>query len=223
MPLGKATLPPGAKVSSLFSITDDLPLNQTIPYRDDLLSAMWNRIYEGVTAEVMAQIPARVNLASTKLAEQARYVLTGPRSGLYYQNFRGEWRQASAPGQPPTEKNSVFMFSWLPDGKVLEIGTGRVMAEAAITSPVMAADGEQPLAAYLEEGTGKMAPRPFIELIRKRAWPKVMGVFNRSFLTSNADLSRSKRRGSDRNYGLRLGSTRTGTTSRQSLAERLSG
>lgn len=103
-------------------------------------------------AEVKAELTRRADLLSFRLAHQLRNnaieaIQSGQKSGRIYK--RGAiTHQASAPGEAPASDTGALVRSIRVDHQP---GTGRA-------SVVVAAD----YAGYLEFGTRKMAPRPFI-------------------------------------------------------------
>lgn len=106
--------------------------------------------------------------ASNELRNSALIVLRGSRSGRSYRRPGGGRRYtASAPGQPPAVRTGTLRMSW----SISSVGEGKGHFVAGIYSDV-------PYANYLEEGTSKMAPRPFREAIIKKAEPRVRRIFN---------------------------------------------
>ena len=111
-------------------------------------------------------------------------VLSGQRSGKRY-NVPGTGRvkyykrthkatityrtyASSAPGEPPAVRTGVFRTSWqpvvkdLPDGVRLRLNTSQ--------------NGRK-YPAYLENGTRKMAPRPYVKRIQEMATPQIRRVY----------------------------------------------
>ena len=116
-------------------------------------------------------------------------VLSGQRSGKRY-NVPGTGRvkyykrkhkatitykkyTASAPGEPPAVRTGGFRTSWQPvvkdmaDGVHLRLNTSQ--------------NGRK-YPAYLQNGTGKMAPRPYVEKIQKMAEPQIRKVYQNMHL-----------------------------------------
>lgn len=111
-------------------------------------------------------------------------VLSGQRSGKRY-NVPGTGRikyykrqhkatvtyrkyTASAPGEPPAVRTGVFRTSWqpvvkdMPEGVRLRLNTSQ--------------NGKK-YPAYLENGTKKMAPRPYAERIQQAAEPQIRKAY----------------------------------------------
>ena len=111
-------------------------------------------------------------------------VLSGQRSGRRY-NVPGTGRvkydkrthtaaityrkyTASAPGEPPAVRTGVFRTSWQmrvedqEDGVVLRLET---------------AESQKGYPEYLENGTSRMAPRPYVQRIQDLAEPQVRRLY----------------------------------------------
>lgn len=111
-------------------------------------------------------------------------VLSGQRSGRRY-NVPGTGRvkyykrthratityrkyTASAPGEAPAVRTSVFRTSWQmavknqPDGVLLRLNTS---------------ENRKEYPGYLERGTGKMAARPYVGPIQEMAEPQIRRVY----------------------------------------------
>lgn len=111
-------------------------------------------------------------------------VLSGQRSGRRY-NVPGTGRvkyykrthkaaityrtyAASAPGEPPAVRTGTLRTSWqpvvkdLPDGVHLRLNTSQ--------------NGRK-YPGYLENGTGKMAPRPYVKRIQEMAEPQIRRAY----------------------------------------------
>ena len=80
---------------------------------------------------------------------------------------------ASAPGEVPARRTGALRLQWI--GGVEESATPKgVVAVSYLESNV-------PYASYLEEGTGKMAARPFADKIKKQAEPEIQKIMSESY------------------------------------------
>jgi len=107
------------------------------------------------------------------MRNQALRVLRGPRNGRIYRvpNTR-RYYTASAAGEAPAARTGVFRNSWRPTVYVTPQGT-EFTAVAKIESDVRTANGQN-LAELLENGTSRMAPRPYQEEIANAAEEKFL-------------------------------------------------
>lgn len=78
----------------------------------------------------------------------------------------GQLYRASAPGEPPARRTGALRLHWNGNGKK------QVIAELE--------SGEK-YASMLEEGTTKMAPRPFVEKIKEEAMPEIQRIYSESY------------------------------------------
>ena len=111
-------------------------------------------------------------------------VLSGQRSGKRYQvpgtgRMRYYKRKktavitykrytASAPGEPPAVRTGVFRTSWQP--VVKDTNTG-------VHLRLNSSQNGRKYPAYLENGTNKMAPRPYVKEIQEMAEPQVRKIY----------------------------------------------
>lgn len=126
------------------------------------------KLVELIQSRVGQELQARALEASMALRGAGLRVLRGRRSGRRYRiPTTKRYYTASAPGEPPAVRTGVFRLSWqvAPDGIVPGINTryGK-------------------LAGWLEEGTRKMKPRPYVERIKAAAWPQVQRIYRRPYL-----------------------------------------
>lgn len=124
---------------------------------------------------VQKEVSQRTYQASNELRNASLHVLRGQRSGKVYQapNTRAKYK-ASAPGEPPAVRTGAFRLSWGTHVHVEKKGV-HFQAVAAIESKERA--GDRLLGEMLENGTGKMKPRPYKQAVIDRAMPKIKTLY----------------------------------------------
>lgn len=150
------------------------------------------QVIEELTSHIKHEMERRTYLASNELRTAANLVLRGQRSGRRYKvpgTYRrqrdkvdgkmknGRYYTASAPGEPPANRLGHFRMSWQPNARI-EDGLYTSMIE----SDLKVGKGNQYLLGdLLEEGTSKMAPRPYQELILNRAISKIKRIYSEPY------------------------------------------
>lgn len=134
---------------------------------------------EGEVAKVVEKIThqakSRAFRAANELRDSALFVLRGERSGRVYRKpfTKKATYKASAPGEAPTVRSGNLRMSWRQ--RTASEGTGKdLTVRPAITTDVK-------YAPWLDEGTIKMAPRPFKEPIIEHAMPNIRKIFNEPY------------------------------------------
>lgn len=125
------------------------------------------------------EVSQRTYRASNELRNASLYVLRGKRSGKIYRvPNTGKTYKASAPGEPPAVRTGAFRLSWGTHVHVEKKGV-HFRAATAIESKERA--GGKLLGEILENGTGKMKPRPYKQAIVDRALPKVKEIYKKPY------------------------------------------
>ncbi len=149
-------------------------------------------IAKTVTTEITQQMERRSYLAANELRNSSLLVLRGQRSGRRYTvpgtgrvkyNKRNKTATitykkspASAPGEPPAVRTGAFRLSWKPSAhKILGSYISRIESDARTDN------GRHNLGEILENGTGRMAPRPHHERIMKHAEPKILKIYDQPY------------------------------------------
>lgn len=114
--------------------------------------------------------------AANELRNAALQVLRGQRSGRVYKkpHSRTTTYTASAPGEPPAVRSGQLRVSWRP------IAESEKEAGAITVKPAIRTDKKY--APILQDGSKKMAARPFEEPIIEKAKPKVKEIFEQPYL-----------------------------------------
>jgi hypothetical protein len=127
-----------------------------------------------IVEEITYQAKSRAFRAANELRNSALTVLRGERSGRVYKRpFSKSKYTASAPGEPPAMRTGNLSMSWRPQSASERIGN-TVTIKPAITTEVK-------YAPYLEEGTDRMAPRPFKDPIIEKAMPRISQIFKEPY------------------------------------------
>ena len=106
--------------------------------------------------------------ASRELRSAALHILRGRRSGRQYKvPHTGVTYRASAPGEAPAARTGTLRNSW---GII-------AMGSAALGRYSSGIQTNVPYAPMLEDGTSRMAARPFREKIIRQASPRIGDIF----------------------------------------------
>lgn len=102
-------------------------------------------------------------------------VLKGQRSGrIYRKPFSRATYTASAPGEPPARRTGNLRMHWNGQVKSENSSGGGVAIVAELES-------QESYAAHLENGTSKMAPRPFVEKIKQEAASEIRRIYSEPY------------------------------------------
>lgn len=152
-------------------------MRKTIYSGTDAVSAS-NAVNKAIAAKVRGikgKVAVGTYRASNELRNAALYVLRGQRSGRVYRvPFTKKKYTASAPGESPAVRTGIFRLSWGPHNYIKKNGT-QFEAIASIESNIKA--GKYLLGDILENGTGKMAKRPYKQKVKNMAMPKIREIF----------------------------------------------
>lgn len=170
---------------------------------DDLPMIIESRIRE-INKTISLGMRSRAYRASNELRNASQEVLRGQRSGRVYKipgthgkrlskatksmlddyghKFHGGvLYRASAPGEPPAVRLGHFRQSWQTKTQV-HLGTDNMVSvRPYIVSRIKTDNGRYNLGKILEEGTSRMAPRPYKERIQKKALPRVKRIYQEPY------------------------------------------
>ena len=102
-------------------------------------------------------------------------VLKGQRSGRVYRKpFSRATYTASAPGESPARRTGNLRMHWNGQVNSKSSSSGGVAIVAELES-------QESYAAHLENGTSRMAPRPFVEKIKQEATPEIRKIYSEPY------------------------------------------
>lgn len=148
-------------------------------------------VMDQVTDQIKHEMERRSYLAANELRNAALQVLRGQRHGRRYKvpgTYRkqtdkatgkkrnGRYYTASAPGEPPAVRTGVFRMSWQPTARVV---FGSYISR--IESDAKTDNGKYVLGEILENGTPRMAPRPYEDRILEKAEPKIVKIYSKPY------------------------------------------
>lgn len=101
-------------------------------------------------------------------------VLRGKRSGRVYRKPHTKSHYtASAPGEPPARRTGNLRLNW--NGTVESFSTGSGLRVTAVL------ESQERYSTYLENGTRRMAPRPFKQPISEKAMPEIERIYHEKY------------------------------------------
>ena len=163
----------------------------------DSLSGLFSEVeafVKDVNLKISQGVRARAYPVANELRNASQLVLRGRRSGRRYRvpgtysrrrhrdkttgrMVHGRYYTASAPGEPPAVRTGAFRNSWQAKTET-HLGTNnKVSTRPYIQSRVRTDNGKYILGEVLENGTGKMAPRPYKEKIQQKALPHIRRIY----------------------------------------------
>lgn len=128
-----------------------------------------------VTADISRQAASRGTRAVNALRNAELNVLKGQRSGKRYRKYPYKsMYTASAPGEPPARRTGNLRLHW--NGQVK---TGASSGDGV--EIIAELESQEPYAALLENGTSKMAARPFVEKIKEEAALEIQRIYSEPY------------------------------------------
>ncbi len=132
---------------------------------------------KGMVTEINRQVVSRGVRAVNALRNAELEVLKGQRSGFNYRkpHTKHATYTASAPGEPPARRTGNLRMHW--NGQVKSYGStsnGGIKIAAELES-------QEKYAVYLENGTKKIKPRPFVERIKEKAEPEITKIYKEPY------------------------------------------
>lgn len=153
--------------------------------------AALGRAVDNLVDQAGVEVRRRAYQTANELQNALNYVLRGQRHGRRYiipgtgqmhYNRKSHTAKitykryiASAPGEPPAIRTGAFRMSWHRRTFAEEL-EGRNFNVHGVTESDLRASGKL-LGRMLEEGTARMAPRPYQQRTIDRAMPRVMQIY----------------------------------------------
>lgn len=132
---------------------------------------------DGIVDAIKTEMERRSYLAANELRNSSLRVLRGQRSGRQYTVPGTKTKYtASAPGEPPAARTGTFRRSWQPTATVVY---GSYISR--IETDVRTDNGRYTLGEVLENGTGRMAPRPHHDRILEDAEPNIFKIYDENY------------------------------------------
>lgn len=101
-------------------------------------------------------------------------VLRGKRSGRVYRKPHTKSHYtASAPGEPPARRTGNLRLNW--NGTVESSSTSSGLRVTAVL------ESQERYSTHLENGTRRMAPRPFKQPISEKAMPEIERIYHEKY------------------------------------------
>lgn len=127
-------------------------------------------------ADINRKVLSRGVRAVNAIRNAELEVLKGQRSGRVYRKpFTKRARYtASAPGEPPARRTGNLRMHWNGQVKSENTSNGGVAIAAELES-------QERYAPFLENGTTKMKPRPFVERIKEKAAPEIKKIYSEPY------------------------------------------
>lgn len=130
---------------------------------------------KGQVAEINRKVISRGVRAVNAMRNAELEVLKGQRSGRVYRKPHSKATYtASAPGEPPARRTGDLRMHW----------NGQVKSEGASNGGVAIIaelESQESYAGYLENGTSKMAARPFSDKIKEEAMPEIQRIYSEPY------------------------------------------
>ena len=149
----------------------------------------------GLVTQAGQEVKSRGVRTANELKNASNHVLSGQRHGRRYKvpgtygkrrrdkstgRMRsGVYYTASAPGEPPAVRTGAFRMGWKQRAYSEDLGGGECNVRGVIESSQRA--GKYLLGELLEEGTKRMAPRPYKQRVIDRALPKVIRIYKEPY------------------------------------------
>lgn len=131
---------------------------------------------KGQVTEINRKVVSRGVRAVNAIRNAELEVLKGQRSGRVYRkpHTKHATYTASDPGEPPARRTGNLRMHW--NGQVKSEGSS-----GGGVSIVAELESQESYAGYLENGTSKMAARPFKEKIKEKAVPEIERIYSEPY------------------------------------------
>lgn len=131
---------------------------------------------DNAVVKINKTVKSRARRVSNALRNAELEVLSGQRGGRKYRkpHTKRATYTASAPGEPPARRTGNLRLRWNVGMDANQSGNGGVKVTSYIES-------ETPYAGYLEDGTKRMAARPYVEKIKEKAKPEIEQIMSEDY------------------------------------------
>lgn len=155
---------------------------------------------------IQQEMERRSYLAANVLRNKAQLVLRGQRSGRRYKvpgtyrrqkdpldgkMKRGRYYTASAPGEPPAVRTGTFRASWQATARsAFGSYISRIESDVKVggrNRGYYTESGKYLLGDILEDGTSRMAPRPYQDRILKEATPAIVRIYQKPYFNGGGE------------------------------------
>lgn len=134
-------------------------------------------VVEKYVGQIKNQMKSRSYRVANELRNSSQLVLRGARSGRRYRKPNTKaYYTASAPGEPPAMRTGTFRGSW----QATSYAEGDSV-HSEIHSNVRTENGKYLLGEILEEGTKKIAPRPYKQRILEKTRKKAVSIYKEPY------------------------------------------
>ena len=151
-------------------------------------------VVSDLVGEAGREVKARAFRTSNELQNQLNNVMRGERHGRRYKvpgtykrqkdpvtgkMRNGVYYTASAPGEPPAVRTGAFRASWHRRTYAEELDGHNFNVHGVTESDLHV--GKHLLGDILDEGTGRMAPRPYKQRVIDAAMPKIQKIYTEPY------------------------------------------
>lgn len=137
-------------------------------------SGLLNIAVDDTVKKVNREAASRGMRAVNAIRNAELEVLSGKRSGRVYRKPHTKSHYtASAPGEPPARRTGNLRLNW--NGTVESSSTGSGLRVTAVL------ESQERYSTYLENGTRRMAPRPFKQPISEKAMPEIERIYHEKY------------------------------------------
>ena len=132
---------------------------------------------KGQVEKINRKVVSRGVRAVNAIRNAELEVLKGQRGGRIYRkpHTKRATYTASAPGEPPARRTGNLRMHW--NGQVKSEGSS-----GGGVSIIAELESQESYAGYLENGTSKMAARPFVEKIKEKAAPEIQRIYSEPYI-----------------------------------------
>lgn len=142
------------------------------------MEVSFKQAHKKVLKTVEQQARSRTVRAADAMKKAANNILSNKaaRSGKTYRKpaTKSATYTSSAPGEPPALRSGDFRRSWEP------LPYSEMVGDKVYTPGIRT---DIKYATYLQDGTKKMAARPFEDPIKQEAWPQIQQIYGQPYLS----------------------------------------